>query len=84
MDLISNGMKQFEGFTHSQGGRFKGVTRTGHMLYVVLKLPNGLNPSVATANLKFLASLANAGYLESKYFHAFPSDGWLSSLSTGV
>ena len=58
---ISRDIKQFDGFTHSHGGRFRGVTRTGHILYVELKLPNGLKPSVVTASLKFLGSLQKLG-----------------------
>jgi hypothetical protein len=59
-------MKQFEGLAQFHGGRFKGITSTGHMLYVVLNLPNRLKPSVAMASLKFLASSANYGYLTTK------------------
>ena len=55
---ISRDIKQFDGFTHSHSSRFRGVTRTVHILYVELKLPNGLKPSVATASLKFLRSSA--------------------------
>jgi hypothetical protein len=51
---MSKDIKQFVGLTHSQGGRFSGVRSTGHILYWVLMLPNGLNPFVAKASLKFL------------------------------
>jgi hypothetical protein len=78
---ISKDMKQFEGFRHSHCGRFKGATNTGHMLYVVMKLPNGLKPSVATQSLRFLTSSLKSGYLLSKCFHAWPSTGWLNSPS---
>ena len=77
---INRDIKQFNGFTHSHGGRFKGVTRTGHILYVKLKLPNGLKPSVATASLKFLGSSAKVGCFLSKSYHASSSARWLISL----
>ena len=63
---ISRDIKQFDGFTHSHGGRFRGITRIGHILYVELKLPNGLKPSVAMASLKFLGSSAKVGCFLSK------------------
>ena len=68
---------------HSHGGRLYGTTNTGHMLYEVVMLPNGLKPSVARPSLRFLASSANHRYFLSKSFHASPSAGWLSSFSTG-
>ena len=76
---ISRDIKQFDGFTHSHGGRFKGVTRTGHILYVELKLPNALKPSVVTASLKFLGSSTKVGCFLSKSCHASSSAGWLIS-----
>ena len=76
---ISRDIKQFNGFTHFYGGRFRGVTRTGHILYVELKLPNGFKPSVAMASLKFLRSSAKVLCLLSKCCHASPSTGWLIS-----
>src|SRR6266498_2913246 len=45
--------------------------------------PNGLKPSVARPSLMFLASAAKSLCFLSKSFHAPPSDGWLSSFSTG-
>src|SRR5688572_220378 len=80
---MSKDIKQFVGFTHSHGGRLSGVTSTGHILYWVLMLPNGLNPSVAKASLRFLGSFAKPGYFRSKSFHASPSAGWLITLATG-
>ena len=76
--------KQFEGLTHCHGGRFKGITSTSHMLYVVLKSPHGLKTSLATASLKFLVSFANCGNLLLKCIHAFPFTGWLIWTSTGA
>jgi hypothetical protein len=77
---ISRDIKQFDGFTHSHGGRFKGVTRTVHILYVELKLPNWLKPSVVMASLKFLGSSAKVLCFLSKCYHASPSTRWLISL----
>ena len=76
---ISRDIKLFDGFTHSHGGRFRGVIRIGHILYVELKLPNGLKPSMATASLKFLGSSAKALCFLSKSYHDSPSAGWLIS-----
>ena len=74
---INRDIKQFNGFTHSHGGRFRGVTRTGHILYVELTLPNGLKPSMAMASLKFLGSSAKVLCFLSKSCHASSSAGWL-------
>ena len=76
---ISRDIKQFDGFTHSHGGRFRGVTRIGHILYVKLKLPNGLKPSVAMASLKFLGSSTKNLCFLSKSCHASPSARWIIS-----
>ena len=80
---MSKDIKQFVGFTFSHGARLSGVRSTGHILYWVLMLPNGLNPSVAKASLRFLGSFAESGKVLSKSFHAYPSAGWLITLSTG-
>ena len=74
---INRDIKQFNGFTHFHGGRFRGVTRTGHILYVELKLPNGLKPSMVTTSLKFLGSSAKVGCFLLKSYHASSSAGWL-------
>ena len=77
---ISRDIKKFDGLTHSHGGRFRGVTRTGHILYVELKLPNGLKPSMVTASLKFLGSSVKVLCFLSKSYHASHSAGCLISL----
>src|SRR6187399_2897836 len=66
---------------HAHGGSLYGTTKTGHML--VLMFPNGLNPSVAMPSFMFLGSAAKSKCILSNTFHASPSAGWLSSLSTG-
>jgi hypothetical protein len=79
---ISRDIKQLDGLTHFDGGRFRGVTRIGHILYAELKLPNGLKPSVATASLKFFALSAKVVCVLSKCFHASSFAGWLNTLRT--
>ncbi len=45
------------------------VSRTGQVLYVLLRSPNGFIPSVLNANLTFLGSFANSKYSASTFFH---------------
>ena len=74
---------KFDYSMHDQGGRLYGTTNTGHMLYFVFFSEKGLNPSIASPSLMFLASLANSGNYLSKSFQASPSAGCLSSFSQG-
>jgi hypothetical protein len=47
-------------FMIKPGGRFSGVTKTGQHEYGAASLLNGVKPSVATARLTFLGSLAKS------------------------
>ena len=52
------------------------VRMTGHVLWELLRSPNGFIPSVLSANLTFLASSPNSfGNLASNRFHCLPSEG---------
>ena len=53
----------------------RGITKTGQQVYGAAIIPNGLNPSVASATRTFRASIALPGCMSSKCFHASPSDG---------
>jgi hypothetical protein len=57
------------------GGRLRGITNTGQQVYGAAIIPNGLNPSVASATRTFRASIALSGCMSSKCFHASPSAG---------
>ena len=74
---------KFDSSIHTHGGMLYDTTNTNHILYELVMLPNGLKPSIARPSLMFLASFANSSQFLSKSFHASPSAGWLSSLSTG-
>ena len=66
---------------HIQGGRLYGISTTGQILWLVLRLPYGLNPSVAKPSLTFRGSEANWGCLKSNVFHALESLGCLKMTS---
>jgi hypothetical protein len=48
---ISTDNNKFGDFIHFHGGKLYTVNITGHMLYVVLILPNWLKPSLAKPSL---------------------------------
>jgi hypothetical protein len=54
---------------HNQGGRLYMLNNTGHVLWVVVILPNGFIPSVLRANWIFHDSFANISYLLSISLH---------------
>jgi hypothetical protein len=66
---------------HSHSGRLYGTTNRGHMLYFVFFSKNGLKPSVARRNLRFLASFAKFRNSLLKSCHTTPTVGWLVSFS---
>jgi hypothetical protein len=61
---------------HNQGGRFKIVSTTGHVLCVLL-FKKGFMPSVLIAIIIFLRSMANSGFCESMFHHCVASIGCL-------
>jgi hypothetical protein len=63
-------------FLHNQGGRFKIISTIGHVLCVLL-FKKGFNPSVPTAILIFLRSMANSRFYESMFHHCVASAGCL-------
>jgi hypothetical protein len=62
-------------FKHDVGGRLRGIMNTGQQVYGAAIIPNGLNPSVASATHTFRASPALSGFMSSKCLHASPSAG---------
>jgi hypothetical protein len=64
-----------------QGGKLYGTTITGQVLWDVLMLPNGLNPSEVRPSLTFLLSDAKSECKLSNDFHAWPSAGCLNTPS---
>jgi hypothetical protein len=78
---INESIMKFDSSMHTHGGLLYGTKNTGHILYELFMLPNGLKPSVARPSLRFLASFANSFQLLLNYYHASPSVGWLSSFS---
>jgi hypothetical protein len=64
---------KFDSSLHTHGGMLYDTTNTGRKLYELVMLPNGLKPSVARPNLRFLASSANFGQLLLKCFHDSPA-----------
>jgi hypothetical protein len=49
---------KFDSAMHTHGGMLYSRTNTGHILYQLFMLPNGLKPAVARPSLRFLASFA--------------------------
>ncbi|KAM3684554.1 hypothetical protein ACJW31_11G052400 [Castanea mollissima] len=64
-------------FIHLHGGKLYGISTTGHMLYDVLMLPNGLNPSLAKPSRTLRESAANQACFLSNSFHTIESAGCL-------
>ncbi|CAN0847946.1 hypothetical protein LINGRAHAP2_LOCUS5254, partial [Linum grandiflorum] len=65
-------------FIHSHGGVLYGIRMIGQVLWLLLILPNGLKPSVASPSLRLRGSAAKSGNFKSKVFHASPSRGCLA------
>jgi hypothetical protein len=68
-------------FMHIQGGKLYGISITGQVLWDMLILPNGLNPSEVRPSLTFLLSDEKSEYKLSNGFHASPSVGCFNSPS---
>jgi hypothetical protein len=68
-------------FMHIQGGKLYGTSITGQVLWDVLILQNGLNPSDIRPSLTFLLSDEKSGCKLSSDFHAWPSAGCLNTSS---
>jgi uncharacterized membrane protein YphA (DoxX/SURF4 family) len=66
---------------HNQGGILKIIGTIGHVLCVLLFM-NGFMPSMLTAILIFLGSMANLGFHESKFDHCEASVGCLIILAS--
>lgn len=69
-------------FMHNHGGRLYIHTNTGHVLCVLLWLPNGLSPSVLAPNLMFLGSVPKLRYSASNAFHWVASEGCVNTTSS--
>ena len=54
----------------AHGGRFYDIRKTGQILYFLLIVLYGLNPSLANPSLTFRGSNAKSGCSESKVFQA--------------
>lgn len=67
--------KMYFRFWHIHVGRLYMVSIIGQVLCELLRSPNGFIQSVLNANLIFFESLANSGYIESKFFHCRASVG---------
>jgi hypothetical protein len=65
-------------FMHIQGGKLYGTSITGQVLWDVLILPKGLNPSEVKPRRTFLLSDEKFGYKLSNDFHASPLAGCLN------
>jgi hypothetical protein len=48
-------------FMHNHGGKFRGLTITGHMEYVLARFLKGVKPSDDKQSLTFLGSTPNIG-----------------------
>lgn len=72
---ISKDNIRFSIFIHNHGGRLYVTSVMGQQLYVDLGLVKGLNPSVASPNLKFLGSEAKLGHFLSIFLQAKESTG---------
>ena len=68
-------------FMHIHGGRLHGIKMIGHVLWVLLIFPYGLNPSDANPSLTLRGSDENSMYLESNDFQASESIRCLSNPS---
>jgi hypothetical protein len=68
---INKAIMKFDSSMHTHGGMLYGTTNSGHILYELVMLPNGLKPSIARPSLRFLASFANFGQVLSKCFYAY-------------
>jgi hypothetical protein len=79
---INKAIMKFDSSMHTHGGMLYDTTNTGHKLYELFILQNGLKPWVARPSLRFLASSANSSQLILNSFNASPSTRWLSSLFT--
>ena len=55
-------------FMHNHGGKLYRIRTTGHMLWVIDILLNGLKPSLANPSLMLRCSGANVGCKESNFF----------------
>src|SRR5438105_13240375 len=62
-------------FIHSHEGMFRIDRTTGHVLCEVLMSPNGFIPLVLNANLTFLGSSPNLGYMVSIFLHWLALEG---------
>jgi hypothetical protein len=68
-------------FMHIQGSKLCGTSITTQVLWDVLILPNGLNPSKVRPSLMFLLSNEKSKYKLSNDFHASPSAECLNTSS---
>lgn len=69
-------------FIHIHGSKLYGTNIIGHILYEVLKFPNGLKTSVAKPSLTLQASDENSRYIASNDFQAFELVGYLKTPSS--
>jgi hypothetical protein len=59
--IIKDKIKKIDYLIHNQGGKLYRITMTCQVLWVVLMLPNGLNPSDVSSILTLCGSDANFG-----------------------
>jgi hypothetical protein len=79
--IIKDKMKKFDYLMHNQGGKFYRITMICQVLWVVLMLPNGLNPYDVSPILTMCGSNANSECFLSNDFHASSSVGCLNTPS---
>jgi hypothetical protein len=65
-------------FMHIQGGKLYGTSITGQVMWDVLILPKGLDPSEVKPSRTFLLSNEKFGYKLSNDFHVLPLAGCLN------
>jgi hypothetical protein len=81
---ISKDNNIYGSFIHLHGSKLYGISTTGHMLYDVLILPNGLKPSLAKPSRTLRDSSANQECSLSNSFHAIESAGCLREFSSST
>jgi hypothetical protein len=78
---ISKDNIKFGAFIHLHGGILYSANTTGHILYDILVLLNGLKPSLAKPSRMLRESRANQSCFLSNSFHTIESAGCLRVLS---